>query len=244
MEKGFKDIENYFLSVAQQNEKVEKQVKVKQKRQVDYSKRIRHLNEKLKGKDAKIKELFAQLTVLREKVSKLEEENRELAKFRENRELLEKYKEQIETLKKEVATLKADIVEKERKIEALQSSEMPKSRVELFIEVALNSVASSVALKNGMKILFSKRFRKDIVKEISCRPFLFENFISALSRCETTSRLLRRDKQEIYRIRVTSPYGEYRAIYTKLDKDTVKFQRFGQRDSIYSELDACGWSFD
>jgi len=83
------------------------------------------------------------------------------------------------------------------------------------------------------------------VKEVSVRPFLFDSFISALSRIDSTSRLLKRDsKHDIYRIRVTSPYGEYRAIYLKMDSNTIKFVRFGQRDSIYQELDACGWSFD
>ena len=117
--------------------------------------------------------------------------------------------------------------------------------MELFIEVALGSVSELAGGRNNLKVLFSKRFRKDMVKEVAVRPFLFDSFISALSRIDSTSRLLKRDsKHDIYRIRVTSPYGEYRAIYLKMDSNTIKFVRFGQRDSIYQELDACGWSFD
>ncbi|WP_457567936.1 hypothetical protein [Desulfurobacterium sp.] len=244
MEKGFRDIEEYFLSVAENPGRNPQQKNTRPQKKTDLTKKIRNLNEKLKGKDAKIKQLYAEISKLNRKVEELEQENRELSRFREERNAVESYKEQIESLKEEIARLKSEIAEKDKKIKAYESSELPKSRVELFIEVALNSIATNITVKNGLKVLFSRRFRKDIAKEVACRPFLFESFMSALSRCSTTSKLLKRDKQDIYRIRITSPYGEFRAIYTRLDKNTIKFHRFGQRDDIYRELDASGWSLD
>ncbi len=245
MEKGFKDIENYFLSIASdKNNKVEHSGVNKSKKKIDFSRRISVLNEKIRGKDEKIKKLFAEIGFLRERIDKLEKENLEFGKLKRDKAVLKRYTEEIAALKAELRMAKLEIDKKNKKIELLQSSDMPKSRIELFIEVALSSVSAAVTLSNGIKILFSKRFRKDVAKEVSCRPFLFEGFISALSRSNTTSKLLKRGNRDIYRIRVTSMYGEYRAIYIKLDKDTVKFHRFGQRDSIYKEFDGSGWSFD
>ncbi|WP_456395643.1 hypothetical protein [Desulfurobacterium sp.] len=244
MEKGFRDIEEYFLSVAENSKKTVQQKISKPQKKVDLHRKIRNLNEKLRGKDAKIRQLYAEISQLSKKVEDLEKENRELSRFKEDKAIIENYKQQIENLKEEIACLKSEIAEKDKKIKSYESSELPKSRVELFIEVALNSIATNITVKRGMRVLFSKRFRKDIAKEVACRPFLFESFMSALSRCETTSKLLKRNKQDIYRIRITSPYGEFRAIYTKLDKETIKFHRFGQRDDIYKELDASGWSLD
>ena len=246
MKKGFKDIEEYFL----QAEAKALQQRVQQKRNVVKKKenlalQIKNLNEKLKGKDRKIKELFAEIAELRSTISKLKEREKKFEEFKREIEKIEDYKRSIENLKQEIASLKGEVAEKEREIENLKAQELPKSRVELFIEVALNALSSLAAGKEEYKVLFSKRFRKDMVKEVSVKPFLFDSFISALSRINSTSRLLKRDtKHDIYRLRVTSPYGEYRAIYLKMDSKTLKFVRFGQRDSIYQELDACGWKFE
>ena len=246
MKKGFKDIEEYFLQVEAKNlqQKTQQKKNIVKKRE-NLSLQIKNLNEKLKGKDKKIKELFAEISELRNTIAKLKEKEKNWEKIKKEVKKIDEYKKNIESLKQEVATLKGEIAEKNREIENLRAREMPKSRVELFIEVALTALSSLISSQGEYKILFSKRFRKDLVKEVSVKPFLFDSFVSALSRVDSTSRLLKRNgKHDVYRLRVTSPYGEYRAIYLKLDSKTIKFVRFGQRDSIYKELDACGWKFE
>ena len=245
--KGFRDIEEYFLQaeVRRLQQRAVKRPFPKKESRENLVNQIKNLNEKLKGKDRKIKELFKEIAELRNQLEVLKREKELLEEKRKELEKVDEYRRSIDSLREEVARLKGELAEKEKQIENLKSKEVPKARVELFIEVALGSVSELVTGKNNLKVLFSKRFRKDMVKEVSVRPFLFDSFISALSRIDSTSRLLKRDsKHDIYRIRVTSPYGEYRAIYLKMDSNTIKFVRFGQRDSIYQELDACGWSFD
>ena len=245
MKKGFKDIEEYFLQVEAKRLQQKPQKKLPLKNKENYLNQIKNLNEKLKGKDKKIKELFKEIAELREEIARLQKREKEFEELKNELKLLNDYKKNIENLKGEIASLKSEIAQKEREIENLRSQEMPKGRVELFIEVATNALSNLAAGKENYKILFSKRFRKDLVKEVATKPFLFDSFISALSRIPSTSRLLKREgKHDIYRIRVTSPYGEYRAIYLKLDSKLLKFVRFGQRDSIYQELDACGWKLD
>jgi uncharacterized small protein (DUF1192 family) len=250
MEKGFKDIENYFLQVEKELQKKEvgdkrrrKPPKVESREEL--LNRIKSLSDRLKGKDRKIKELFRELAALQDKLNTYRKREKELKRKEDELKQVDKFKEKIKSLQDEVARLKGELTEKESQIEKLKAQEVPKPKVELFIEVALNSVSELAAGQNRLKVLFSKRFRKDMVKEVSVRPFLFDSFISALRRIDSTSRLLKRDsKHDIYRVRVTSPYGEYRAVYLKLEGDTIKFVRFGQRDSIYQELEACKWSFD
>jgi len=248
MKKGFSDIEQFFLEA---EEKRLKEIKKRERNQKPVQRRenlinqIKNLNEKLKGKDRKIRELYREIGQLQSELSKFKKIQREIEKKEKEFQEIDKYKERIENLQVEISKLKGEIAEKERQIENLKAQEVPKPKVELFIEVALNSVSELAAGQSKTKVLFSKRFRKDMVKEVSVRPFLFNSFISALSRIETTSKLLKRDsKHDIYRIRVTSPYGEYRAVYLKMEGNTIKFVRFGQRDSIYGELEACGWKFE
>jgi predicted nuclease with TOPRIM domain len=243
MKKGFRDIEEYFLQ-AEARRIQEKTKKPPQKNRENLINQIKNLNEKLKGKDRKIKELYGEISTLRSQIEELKKEKETLELHRREIRKLEDYRNRIDSLVQEVAQLKGELAEKEKKIESLKAAEIPKPRVELFIEVALNSLSSIVAGKNNLKVLFSKRFRKDMVKEVSIKPFLLESFISALSRIDTTSRLLKRDKKDIYRIRVTSPYGEFRAIYTKISSDTIKFHRFGPRETIYEELNSSKWSLD
>ncbi len=249
MEKGFRDIEEFFLRAEKEMQKSSTITQKRRRAQKTETReelisKIKNLTEKLKGKDRKIKELFSEIAVLRDKLETYRNRERELKRKEEELKQIDQFKKRIKNLQEEVSKLKGELKEKESQIETLKAQEVPKPKVELFIEVALNSVSELVTGKNKVKVLFSKRFRKDMVKEVSVRPFLFNSFISALERIESTSRLLKRDaKHDIYRVRVTSPYGEYRAIYLKLEGDTVKFVRFGQRDSIYKELDACGWSF-
>ncbi len=244
MKKGFKDIEEFFLQAEARKQNATRTVKRQQPKREQLISQIKNLNEKLKGKDRKIKELYREITSLRNRVEELKRINEELKEREEELTKVDTLKKTIENLKEELGKVKGELAEKEREIEKLKSEEVPKPRVELFIEVALNALCETTDTK-GTKILFSKRFRKDMVKEVSIRPFLLSSFISALSRIDTTSRLLKRDsKHDIYRIRVTSPYGEFRAIYLKIDQKTVKFVRFGQRDSIYQELDAGGWKFE
>jgi len=248
MEKGFKDIENFFLQAEREMKRAEPQRRKRPPRvesREELLGKIKNLSEKLKGKDRKIKELFRELATLQDRLESYKKRERELRQKEEELKQVDEFKEKIKSLQDEVARLKGELKEKETQIESLKAQEVPKPKVELFIEVALNSVSELAAGKNRVKVLFSKRFRKDMVKEVSARPFLFDSFISALQRIDSTSKLLKRDgKHDIYRIRVTSPYGEYRAVYLKLEGDTIKFVRFGQRDSIYQELDACGWSFN
>ncbi|WP_457681355.1 hypothetical protein [Thermovibrio sp.] len=253
MEKGFRDIEEYFLKKESEiRSRQRKEVKKKsqsfttlKKSREELVEKIKNLNEKLKGKDRKIKELFKEIATLQDEVKRYRKREKEIKKKEEELKEVDRFKDKIKELQEELSKLKGELKEKENQIEKLKAQEVPSSRVELFIEVALNSVSELAAGKNKVKVLFSKRFRKDMVKEVSLRPFLFNNFISALERIESTSKLLRRDsKHDVYRIRVSSPYGEYRAIYVKLEGDTIKFVRFGQRDSIYQELDACNWSFN
>ncbi len=247
MEKGFKDIEEYFLKAESKilQRKLQHKKTISGKRDNNLVLQIKNLNDKLKGKDRKIKELFAEIAELRDTISKLKEREKRFEELKKEIENVESYKKSIENLKKEIALLKGEIAEKDREIKNLKAQELPKSRVELFIEVALNALSPLAAGREDCKVLFSRRFRKDMVKEVSVRPFLFDSFISALSRISSTSRLLKREaKHDIYRLRVTSPYGEYRAIYLKMDSKTLKFVRFGQRDSIYQELDACDWKFE
>ena len=243
MKKGFKDIEEYFLQ-AEARRIQEKTKRPPQKNRENLINQIKNLNEKLKGKDRKIKELYGEISALRSQIKELKKEKETLELQSKEIKKLEEYRNRIDSLVQEVAQLKGELAEKEKKIESLKAAEIPKPRVELFIEVALNSLSSIVAGKSNLKVLFSKRFRKDMVKEVSVKPFLFESFISALSRIDTTSRLLKRDKKDIYRIRVTSPYGEFRAIYTKVSSDTIKFHRFGPRETIYEELNSSKWSLD
>ena len=249
MEKGFSDIERFFLEAEEKRLKTIEAKKSKKPRKIfsreQLLNQIKNLNEKLKGKDRKIKELYREIAQLRSEIMNIKKKNQELERKEKELSAIDGYKERISNLEAEISKLKGEITEKEKEIEKLKSQEVPKPKVELFIEVALNSVGNLVAGNKKFKVLFSKRFRKDITKEVSVRPFLFDSFISALSRIDATSRLLKRDgKHDIYRVRVTSPYGEYRAIYVKLERDTVKFVRFGQRDSIYGELEACGWKFE
>ncbi len=250
MKKGFSDIEQFFLEaeekrlkeVRKRREKEQKQQTVRREQLVN---QIRNLNEKLKGKDRKIKELYKEIGQLQSELLEFRKKQKEIERKKKELQEIDKYKEKIENLQVEISKLKGEIAEKDRQIENLKAQEVPKPKVELFIEVALNSVSELAAGQNRMKVLFSKRFRKDMVKEVSVKPFLFNSFISALSRIDTTSKLLKRDsKHDIYRIRVTSPYGEYRAVYLKMEGNTIKFVRFGQRDSIYGELEACGWKFE
>ncbi len=249
MEKGFRDIEEFFLQ-AEKEIRRSSHLPPKRKRvqraetREELINRIKNLSEKLKGKDRKIKELFKEIASLRDSLESYKKREKKIREKERELEQIDQFKEKIRDLQSEVARLKGELKEKETQIENLKAQEVPKAKVELFIEVALNSVSELAAGKSRVKVLFSKRFRKDMVKEVATRPFLFNSFISALERIESTSKLLKRDgKHDIYRIRVTSPYGEYRAIYLKLEGDTVKFVRLGQRDSIYQELDACGWSF-
>ncbi|ADU97045.1 coiled-coil domain-containing protein [Thermovibrio ammonificans] len=250
MEKGFRDIEEYFLRVeAEQRQRQSQQVQRKERRfqsRDSLVRQIKNLNEKLKGKDRKIKELYQEIGELRSQLQQLKKREEEFRKREQELKDIDRYRAKIEDLQIEISRLKGEVAQKERQIENLKAQEVPKPKVELFIEVALNALTELVEGKGGkLKVLFSKRFRKDMVKEVSVKPFLFDSFVSALSRIESTSRLLRRDsKHDIYRLRVTSPYGEYRAIYLKMEGETVKFVRFGQRDSIYQELDACGWKFE
>ncbi|MEO2083206.1 MAG: hypothetical protein ABGX12_04175 [Desulfurobacteriaceae bacterium] len=247
MKRGFKDIEEYFLQAEEKRLRAVTQAKkpVPRRERQNLINQIKNLNEKLKGKDRKIKELFKEIGQLRSLLESYRKREEELKAKEEEFKQIDEYKGKIEQLQQEVARLKGEVSEKEREIEKLKAQEVPKPKVELFIEVALNSVSELVAGKNRMKVLFSKRFRKDMVKEVSPRPFLFNSFISALERIESTAKLLKRDsKHDIYRVRVTSPYGEYRAIYLKMDNSTVKFVRFGQRDSIYQELEASKWNLD
>ncbi|MEO2068350.1 MAG: hypothetical protein ABGX27_02415 [Desulfurobacteriaceae bacterium] len=246
MKKGFRDIEEYFLRaeakvLKERPRKTRDQQTLKKENLLN---QIKNLNEKLKGKDRKIKELYSEISALRNRIEELKKEKENFQVQQKELKKLEDYKNRIDSLVEEVAKLKSELAEKERKIESLQSMEVPKPRVELFIEIALNSLSNLVAGKNNIKILFSKRFRKDMVREVSFKPFLFESFIYALSRIDSTSRLLKRDKKDIYRIRVTSPYGEFRAIYTKISGDTIKFHRFGPRETIYEELNSSKWSLD
>ncbi len=245
MKKGFKDIEEFFLQAEAKRQSVTGRLtKRQQPKREQLVSQIKNLNEKLKGKDKKIKELYREIAFLRNAVEELKKVNEELKKKEEEFQKVDILKKTVENLKEELGKVKGKLAEKEREIEKLKTEEVPKPRIELFIEIALNTLSETVDTK-GTKVLFSKRFRKDIVKEVSTRPFLFSSFVSALSRIETTSRLLKRDsKHDIYRIRVTSPYGEFRAVYLKIDQKTIKFVRFGQRDSIYQELDASGWKFE
>ena len=249
MKKGFSDIEQFFLEAEEKRLKEIREKREKNQKQLprreNLINQIKNLNEKLKGKDRKIKELYREIGELRSELSRFRKRQKEIEKKEEEFKQITTYKEKIENLQTEIAKLRGEIAEKERQIENLKAQEVPKPKVELFIEVALNSVSGLAAGKNRLKVLFSKRFRKDMVKEVSVRPFLFDSFISALSRIDTTSKLIKRDsKHDIYRIKVTSPYGEYRAVYLKMEGDTIKFVRFGQRDSIYGELEACGWKFE
>ncbi len=249
MKKGFSDIEQFFLEAEERRLKEIREKREKSSKQVPRKEnllnQIKNLNEKLRGKDRKIKELYREIGQLQSELLKFRKKQREIEKKEEEFKQIDSYREKIENLQVEIARLKGEIAEKEKQIENLKAQEVPKPKVELFIEVALNAVSGLATGRNKLKVLFSKRFRKDMVKEVSVRPFLFDSFISALSRIDTTSKLLKRDsKHDIYRIRVTSPYGEYRAVYLKMEGNTVKFVRFGQRDSIYGELEACGWKFE
>ncbi len=249
MKKGFSDIEQFFLEAEEKRLREIKEKKERPQKQTPRREQlinqIKNLNDKLKGKDRKIKELYREINQLQSELTKYRKRQKEIEKKERELKQIDSYKEKIEDLQTEIAKLKGEIAEKDRQIENLKAQEVPKSKVELFIEVALNSVSGLAAGQNRLKVLFSKRFRKDMVKEVSVRPFLFDSFISALTRIDTTSKLLKRDsKHDIYRIRVTSPYGEYRAVYLKMEGDTIKFVRFGQRDSIYGELEACGWKFE
>ncbi|ADY73190.1 hypothetical protein Dester_0539 [Desulfurobacterium thermolithotrophum DSM 11699] len=244
MKKGFRDIEEYFLQAEARRVQEKTKKVVPQRNRENLINQIKNLNEKLKGKDKKIKELFREITELRNQIRELKKEKEAFESQTKEIERLDEYKRKIESLTQELAQLKGELAEKNKKIESLKTADVPKPRVELFIEVALNSLSSLVTGRNDFKVLFSRRFRKDLVKEVSVRPFLFESFISALSRIDTTSRLLKRDKKDIYRIRVTSPYGEFRAIYTKIAPDTIKLQRFGPRETIYEELNSSKWSLD
>ncbi|WP_456455856.1 type II toxin-antitoxin system RelE family toxin [Thermovibrio sp.] len=249
MEKGFRDIEEFFLQAEKEMRKDLQQGQRRRRVQRGESReelllKLKNLSEKLKGKDRKIRELIKEVVELKEELDGYRKREEELKKREEELKEIERFKSKVEALMDEIAKLKGELKEKETQIENLKAKEVPKPKVELFIEVALNSLSEFTAGKKRLKVLFSKRFRKDMVKEVSVRPFLFNGFISALERIETTSRLLKRDsKHDIYRLRVTSPYGEYRAVYLKLEDDVIKFVRFGQRDSIYQELDACNWSF-
>ncbi len=249
MEKGFRDIEEFFLQAEKEmRQTLPKAQKRKRVQRVESREelllKVKSLSEKLKGKDRKIKELIREVVELREELDGYRKREEELKRREEELKEIEDFKDKIKVLKEEVARLKGEIKEKETQIESLKAREVPKPKVELFIEVALNSLSEFTAGKKRLKVLFSKRFRKDVVKEVSVRPFLLNGFISALDRIETTSKLLKRDsKYDIYRLRITSPYGEYRAVYLKLEDDVIKFVRFGQRDSIYQELDASNWSF-
>ena len=249
MKKGFSDIEQFFLEAEEKRLREIKEKKERPQKQAPRREQlinqIKNLNDKLKGKDRKIKELYREINQLQSELTKYRKRQKEIKKKERELKQIDSYREKIEDLQTEIAKLKGEIAEKDRQIENLKAQEVPKSKVELFIEVALNSVSGLAAGQNRLKVLFSKRFRKDMVKEVSVRPFLFDSFISALTRIDTTSKLLKRDsKHDIYRIRVTSPYGEYRAVYLKMEGDTIKFVRFGQRDSIYGELEACGWKFE
>ncbi len=249
MKKGFSDIEQFFLEAEEKRLREIKEKKERPQKQAPRREQlinqIKNLNDKLKGKDRKIKELYREISQLQNELTKYRKRQKEIEKKERELKQIDSYREKIEDLQTEIAKLKGEIAEKDRQIENLKAQEVPKSKVELFIEVALNSVSGLAAGQNRLKVLFSKRFRKDMVKEVSVRPFLFDSFISALTRIDTTSKLLKRDsKHDIYRIRVTSPYGEYRAVYLKMEGDTIKFVRFGQRDSIYGELEACGWKFE
>jgi len=249
MKKGFSDIEQFFLEAEEKRLREIKEKKERPQKQAPRREQlinqIKNLNDKLKGKDRKIKELYREISQLQNELTKYKKRQKEIEKKEKELKQIDSYREKIEDLQTEIAKLKGEIAEKDRQIENLKAQEVPKSKVELFIEVALNSVSGLAAGQNRLKVLFSKRFRKDMVKEVSVRPFLFDSFISALTRIDTTSKLLKRDsKHDIYRIRVTSPYGEYRAVYLKMEGDTIKFVRFGQRDSIYGELEACGWKFE
>ena len=249
MKKGFSDIEQFFLEAEEKRLREIKEKREKSSKQVprreNLLNQIKNLNEKLKGKDRKIKELYREIGQLQSELLKFRKKQREIERKEEEFKQIDTYRGKIEDLQMEIARLRGEIAEKERQIENLKAQEVPKPKVELFIEVALNAVSGLATGRNKLKVLFSKRFRKDMVKEVSVRPFLFDSFISALSRIDTTSKLLKRDsKHDIYRIRVTSPYGEYRAVYLKMEGNTVKFVRFGQRDSIYGEIEACGWKFE
>ena len=164
-----------------------------------------------------------------------EREKREDKKIVKKRKSIE-VKEDINFLKNEIRKreekinkLNQKIFELTHEVEIQKKQILSPTRLELFLEIALNALSNFVAERENKKVLFSKIFRKSFVAFLAQKPFLFDSFIKSLSHLRENSKAL---SENIYILEISSYYGKYAALFTYLEKNVIKFLRFGPREDI------------
>ncbi len=152
----------------------------------------------------------------------------------ETKEDINYLKNEIRKREEKINKLNQKIFELSHEIEIQKKQIFTPSRLELFLEIALNALSSFVASKENKKVLFSKNFRKSFIASLAQKPFLFDAFIKSLGNLEEHSKAL---SENIYIMEIPSYYGDYAALYTYLEKDTIKFLKFGTKEEILENYD-------
>ncbi|HIP93391.1 MAG TPA: hypothetical protein EYH39_03165 [Desulfurobacteriaceae bacterium] len=147
----------------------------------------------------------------------------------ENKEDIAFLKNEIKKKDEKISKLNQKIFELTHEVEIQKKQILSPSRLELFLEIALNALSNFITEKENKKVLFSKNFRKSFIAFLAQKPFLFDSFIKSFSHLEENSKAL---SENIYILEVPSYYGEYAALFTYLEKDIIKFLRFGPKENI------------
>jgi hypothetical protein len=164
-------------------------------------------------------------------------ENYFLGLERASRAQQQKKSKKIKELTEEVERLKKTIKELESENQKLR--ENIEKKVELFLEIALNSVSNFAVKSEGFRILFSRKFRKDFLSQVSDKPFVLDTFIQTLSEVNSKSLLLKSgSKQDLFELPIETPYGVFSAVYVKIEPKVLKFVFFGERELVKKEVES------
>ncbi len=166
---------------------------------------------------------------IKEKEKKEDKKITKKRKSIENREDVVFLKNEIRKREEKINKLHQKIFELSHEVEIQKKQIFSPPRLELFLEIALNALSNFVAEKENKKVLFSKSFRKSFIASLAQKPFLFDSFIKSLSHLEDNSKAL---SENVYILEIPSYYGEYAALFTYLEKDIIKFLRFGTKENI------------
>ncbi len=169
-----------------------------------------------------------------ERESGRQKREQKLSKLRSEIEGLKRERDSLKRenvfLSKKVKELERTLKEKDEEIRELKGSQVLRQKFELFIEVVVSNVVSG-------KLLMSKEFRKDLVREMNSKPFLFESFLGALRAMRNPRNIhISGHSYEIYTF--DSPFGTFQILARKIDKDTTKLLRFLKKDEMSRFLES------
>ena len=166
---------------------------------------------------------------LKEREKKEEKKVIKKRKAMENKEEIAFLKNEIRKKDEKINKLNQKIFELTQEVEIQKKQIFSPSRLELFLEISLNALSNFIAEKENKRVLFSKTFRKSFIAFLAQKPFLFDSFVKSFSHLKEKSKAL---SENIYILEISSYYGEYAALFTYLEKDTIKFLKFGPKDDI------------